>query len=1137
MDNYSSFNIFNFNASRCSNLGRIQQLYDYFEEYDPMIVCIQEINVASALRIFSDKYQVYVNFEQGVKDGIGIVSLIKYGIKVQDEIIGSNGRIIGLRIANMQIWNVYPKSGSTYKKEREVFFREILCNLFMNWKDSTEYIIQAGDHNCIHREQDSLNNSQQHMQPGLVKHMQIHGLSDDFIKVHGRNQVVYSRITQNSRTRIDYVLSNTNKCINFQYLDTGMGLDHKAMFVKYDIELTQRKEFIPRERYCSGWVISKRLENDDCFMESCKLVFKLIKREEESGQQDPSFNWLKMKSAIISIAMEREKQIQKEQNKKIEVLRGFYSSVLIDMQRGEDCSTEFEDLRRQMNNFYEERSKSKIDKMRKQEIDDHVYDIHKLQNQRKYESQKKINEIKIGGEIFTGNKDVIDAIEGKMKQELKAHSERGLNEPVNDIEKQFLAKLRELELSNDEKEALIGPITEEEISYILEQEIDKDSSPGIDGITYRFIRVFWEFPEYRQLYIKYLNYKRDDGSLDLVENVGIMTIKNKKRQSNLYEKKRKLTKVNKESNLNSKVWTNRFKKIILSKVLPKTQYNCQEDINIIDELREIRMVNMHLMGNGKERQNDGTILSIDFEDAFRSISHRWFNLVMKFLKVPDEFIKWFWAMYHNLHVVVVLNKYKSNEIAVERGFMEGHCPSMAAFVVALIPLMYALEEKIEGIETASIGNQKMKMFADDLKLFLGKTSEVNIVYEIICKFEVISGLKMHRNPEREKCKALPFGTHRNFKGWPDWVTVKDKINIVGGVFSNKESFEKINSELAEKSFLDALHKSYGIRGTIFQKAYYVNTYLFSKLWFTAQFCKLDQKMLKKILSKALAFIYSGENERPVNSVNFRSTMEGGLGLFHPIIKAKALMVRNMYRELLSIGGDIYDMNKIRQVYGYREEFEYVIENGFSTSPSKAIYDFLIKENTHRNGSLIPSRSEKRSKNVKWGIVYKNLKLLRGVTPEEKCFAWKLSQDMLPVGARIHRRNAEKRCLAEKDDGTVCEEIQDRDHVFRSCSTVAEKYDAIIRVLNSYTERLIGNNLLIHLAFNHRSKQRLRCALWVAVKMLYCLYWKNQMNKEQLLKDMIKEIDWNISLNRKIGSECEMVKVKEVIIDMMNIECV
>ena len=50
---------------------------------------------------------------------------------------------------------------------------------------------------------------------------------------------------------------------------------------------------------------------------------------------------------------------------------------------------------------------------------------------------------------------------------------------------------------------------------------------------------------------------------------------------------------------------------------------------------------------------------------------------------------------------------------------------------------------------------------------------------------------MHRNPEREKCKALPFGTHRNFKGWPDWVTVKDKINIVGGLF--RGNVQKKNS--------------------------------------------------------------------------------------------------------------------------------------------------------------------------------------------------------------------------------------------------------------------------------------------------------------------------------------------------------
>ena len=102
--------------------------------------------------------------------------------------------------------------------------------------------------------------------------------------------------------------------------------------------------------------------------------------------------------------------------------------------------------------------------------------------------------------------------------------------------------------------------------------------------------------------------------MGLIENVGVMTIKNKKGQSDLYEKKSKLTKINKENNLgNGKVWTNRFKKII---ILPKNQFNCQPDINILDKLREIRDVNRFLLGAEVDNQVDGTILSIDFKDAF-----------------------------------------------------------------------------------------------------------------------------------------------------------------------------------------------------------------------------------------------------------------------------------------------------------------------------------------------------------------------------------------------------------------------------------------------------------------------------------------------------------------------------------------
>ena len=66
-------------------------------------------------------------------------------------------------------------------------------------------------------------------------------------------------------------------------------------------------------------------------------------------------------------------------------------------------------------------------------------------------------------------------------------------------------------------------------------------------------------------------------------------------------------------------------------------------------------------------------------------------------------------------------------------------------------------------------------------------------------------------------------------------------------------------------------------------------------------------------------------------------------------------------------------------------FRLSLKIGLNTSPAKLIYDFMIQEVFVRNGSLIPTRSEKKSVNVKWSISWKNFKLLNGLTADEKCF--------------------------------------------------------------------------------------------------------------------------------------------------------
>ena len=61
------------------------------------------------------------------------------------------------------------------------------------------------------------------------------------------------------------------------------------------------------------------------------------------------------------------------------------------------------------------------------------------------------------------------------------------------------------------------------------------------------------------------------------------------------------------------------------------------------------------------------------------------------------------------------------------------------------------------------------------------------------------------------------------------------------------------------------------------------------------------------------------------------------------------------------------------IYGCKEVFDKVSEKGLGNESVKDIYEFLIQDITHRNQSLIPSRNERRSLNVKWGLVFQTCK--------------------------------------------------------------------------------------------------------------------------------------------------------------------
>ena len=116
--------VLNINASRICSENRIITLFNYIHVFKPGIVCIQEIDVRIASKVFKSEYQVLCNYDQKNIGYVGMVTLIRKEMDILENIYGINGRIIGVKLKGVQIWNVYPHSGSNFKSQRETFLEK-----------------------------------------------------------------------------------------------------------------------------------------------------------------------------------------------------------------------------------------------------------------------------------------------------------------------------------------------------------------------------------------------------------------------------------------------------------------------------------------------------------------------------------------------------------------------------------------------------------------------------------------------------------------------------------------------------------------------------------------------------------------------------------------------------------------------------------------------------------------------------------------------------------------------------------------------------------------------------------------------------------------------------------------------------
>ena len=711
---------------------------------------------------------------------------------------------------------------------------------------------------------------------------------------------------------------------------------------------------------------------------------------------------------------------------------------------------------------------------------------------RKKEEEMKV--LKIDGIHHEGLDEIIKGVQKKMEKDLGPFQKEGSDEEIEKIEERFLRRVKKFGGNEEEVEKLEKDIEEDELEEIWKK-IKMDSSPGEDGVTYRAIKGICSYTKGAKIFLRAANKAKIAGDWGDMECVVNMILLNKKKATDDFSGKRKISKFNKDVNLIGKMWSERFMNIVLPRTLPKTQFCCSTENNITKENILTRKAIDYLKNEGGE-ENDGTMVAIDYKDAFRSTSHEWLGKIIEKMGLPEGFKKWFWTFYKNLRLKVIINGYETEEIKVMRGVCEGSSPSMPAFVAAIAPVMEEIESKIEGIRTKENEIHSIYGFADDQQVFLRRPEEIKVVQEIVQKFEKISGFQMHRDPKKGKCQALSFGEHKNYIEWPDWVSVREEVQVIGIWYTNVrgKTNERLNTEKILQKIRNNMKEMRGHAGNLLEKAYYVNTFLMSKVWYAAQSMNLDAEILTKIDNETQRWLHLGEGEKPVREVNYRPIKEGGLGIQQAEWKSRALVIKGAIK------------------YGNEEEYvdryevtKMMLMGCFKT---KQIYKVILDEQIGRKENRIKSRTEKKELWVRWDQTRKNMEIARGLNIQEKEFMWKLVNDMLRIGDRVHwggDPNTRDKCKMISSDGSgnmkKCGEKENRRHVFDGCFYSRNKNRAIKEVLEEMTSREVSTTALIHIDIEHQSQKKRKEAVLFTVRAMRRIY----LYREESLEDFKREV--------------------------------
>ena len=291
-------------------------------------------------------------------------------------------------------------------------------------------------------------------------------------------------------------------------------------------------------------------------------------------------------------------------------------------------------------------------------------------------------------------------------------------------------------------------ITLEELGRVI-QKSKNNKSPGPDGFTYEFYKMFW--PNLKIILLQLLNTYRRKNQVNPSQLEGIITCipKGEKIRNNL-KNWRPITLLISIYNFFSGIIAQR-----IWNILPKLIHQDQKGfINGRFTGENTRLI-YDIIQECTDQKSKALLILIDFEKALDSISLDFITKTLRNFNFGISTINWIKSLQIGSSSKILQNGNFLNKINLERGCRQGDPVSPYLFVLAAETLAEAIRsnKEIKGI-TLYRQEHKISLYADDTTLGLQPTeNDIRNCMQTLKEFEQVSGLKVNK----EKTKVAKIG--------------------------------------------------------------------------------------------------------------------------------------------------------------------------------------------------------------------------------------------------------------------------------------------------------------------------------------------------------------------------------------------